>query len=107
MLYGRSARAARLAVIYLLLVPLARCRHASMSSRSVAVGGVQLRGVDGRNTSRAQRRRRAAPQPIGHLDLYWAQVQRAVDRLGQRRAHGSQPRGLLVEVPGRNQMERV
>ena len=106
--HARSTRAARLAVIWPhLLVPLTRCRRASMSSRSVAVGGVQLRGVDGRNTSRAQRRRRAAPQSIGHLDLYWAQVQRAVDRLRQRRAHGLQPRGLLVEVPGRNQTERV
>ena len=92
--YGLPTRPAR-------ALPPREC----VRSRTVAVSGVQLRGIDGRNTSRAQRRRRAAPQPIGHLDLYRAEVPRAVDRLGQRRAHGSQPRGLLVEVPGCDQME--
>eukprot|EP00964_Phaeocystis_antarctica_P002261 scaffold1169_cov63-Phaeocystis_antarctica.AAC.2 len=94
----------------LLLVPLSRVApRASVSALSpCSCGpGVQLRGVDGRNTSRAKRRRRAAPQLIGHLDLYWAELPRAVDRLGQGRAHGSQPRGLLVEVPRRDQTERL
>ena len=90
--------------------PAPRARVCPVSFCLAAVG-VQLRGVDGgdasRDASRAERWRRAAPQPIGLLGLDWAEVPRAVDRLAQvRRAHGSQPRRLLVEVPARDHTGR-